>query len=154
MLFPRFEYIREYYPEVNSSNYKDHEKFLQKAEDLYVFNHSLMLTQILYVWDVEPEEWTAHVSQNKAFKEYSKILTSDNPPSDKDLESYGESLLYLLRSFVREYPYTMNKGSYINRVRKIAAVMSCGKNFAIWKTAGREIPWETPTSPNNIIHVR
>ena len=32
--------------------------------------------------------------------------------------------------------------------------MSCGKNFAVWKTAGREIPWETPASPNNIIHVR
>jgi len=32
--------------------------------------------------------------------------------------------------------------------------MSCGKNFAVWKTAGREIPWQTPDAPNNIIHVR
>jgi predicted glutamine amidotransferase len=32
--------------------------------------------------------------------------------------------------------------------------MSCGKNFAVWKTAGREIPWHTPDAPNNIIHVR
>ncbi|MCI0511780.1 hypothetical protein L0128_01040 [candidate division KSB1 bacterium] len=32
--------------------------------------------------------------------------------------------------------------------------MSCGKNFAAWKTAGREIPWHTPDAPNNIIYVR
>ena len=32
--------------------------------------------------------------------------------------------------------------------------MSCGKNFAVWKTAGREIPWHTPDAPNNIIHIR
>ena len=32
--------------------------------------------------------------------------------------------------------------------------MSFGKNFAVWKTAGREIPWQTPDAPNNLIHVR
>ncbi len=32
--------------------------------------------------------------------------------------------------------------------------MSCCKNFAVRKTAGREIPWQTPDEPNNIIHVR
>ncbi|MCU0644515.1 MAG: hypothetical protein MUC94_09655 [bacterium] len=40
------------------------------------------------------------------------------------------------------------------REHKIAAVMSCGKNFAVWKTAGRKIPWQTPDAPNNIIHIR
>jgi glutamate synthase domain-containing protein 2/FAD/FMN-containing dehydrogenase/ferredoxin/glutamate synthase domain-containing protein 1 len=154
LLLPRFEYIREYYPEVTSSNYGNHQKFIQKAEDLYVFNHSLMLTQILYVWDPQPEEWIDHVKQNQAFKEYSKILSGENPLSNGHLETFGESYLYLLKSFTREYPYTNNKERYTSRIRKIAAVMSCGKNFAVWKTAGREIPWDTPTSPNNIIHVR
>ena len=32
--------------------------------------------------------------------------------------------------------------------------MSCVKNFAVWKTDGREIPWHTPDAPNYIIHVR
>ncbi len=32
--------------------------------------------------------------------------------------------------------------------------MWCGKNFVVWKTAGREIPWQTPDAPNHIIHVR
>jgi len=45
-------------------------------------------------------------------------------------------------------------GCYGLREHKIAVVMSCGKNFAVWKTAGREIPWQTPDAPNNIIHVR
>lgn len=151
---PRFEYIREYYPEVNSTNYKAHDRFIQKAEDLYVFNHSLMLTQILYVWDAEPEEWESHVRKHETFKEYSRILSGGNPISDGNLEWYGESYLFLLKNFACEYPYTRNKERYISRVRKVAAVMSCGKNFAVWKTAGREIPWDTPTSPNNIIHVR
>jgi len=45
-------------------------------------------------------------------------------------------------------------GRYGIREHKIAAVMSCGKNFAVWKTAWWEIPWHTPDAPNNIIHVR
>ncbi len=34
--------------------------------------------------------------------------------------------------------------------------MSCGKNFAVWKTAGSPPvgAWQTPDAPNNIIHVR
>jgi len=34
--------------------------------------------------------------------------------------------------------------------------MSCGKNFAVWKTAGSPPTggWQTPDAPNNIIHVR
>ena len=34
--------------------------------------------------------------------------------------------------------------------------MSCGKNFAVWKTAGSPSTdgWHTPDAPNNIIYVR
>ncbi|MDZ7264090.1 MAG: hypothetical protein ONB16_05855 [candidate division KSB1 bacterium] len=47
-------------------------------------------------------------------------------------------------------------GRYGIREHKIAAVMSFGKNFAIWKTAGSPPPggWQTPDAPNNIIHLR
>ncbi len=56
--------------------------------------------------------------------------------------------------FIQTHPYEHHKHRYDIRSHKIAAVMSCGKNFAVWKTAGREIPWQTPDAPNNIIHVR
>jgi hypothetical protein len=49
-------------------------------------------------------------------------------------------------------------GRYGIREHKIAAVMSCGKNFAVWKTAGirqsADDGWHKPDAPNNIIHVR
>ena len=53
-----------------------------------------------------------------------------------------------------QHPFEHHWHRYGIREHKIAAVMSCGKNFAVWKTAGREIPWHTPDAPNNIIHVR
>jgi len=58
------------------------------------------------------------------------------------------------KEYFERYPYPWNKERYKERKKKIATVLSCGKNFACWKTAGREIPWETPEAPNNIIHVR
>ncbi len=154
LLSPRFAYIREYFPEVKAHNYRHQEKFLRKAEDLFVFNHSVMLTQILYVWDVAPDSWNQFIKNHKAFKEYLPVLTQADPLSDGFIEIYGETFLYLLRDFIRTYPWHWHKEQYIPRIRRIAAVMSCGKNFAVWKTAGRQIPWETPPSPNNIIHVR
>ncbi|NOX37835.1 MAG: FAD-binding protein [Calditrichaeota bacterium] len=154
LLSPRFAYIREYFPDVKAHNYRSHEKFLRKAEDLFVFNHSVMLTQILYVWEVEPESWVQFVKANRAFKEYLPVLTQSDPLSDEFIDIYGETFLYLLRDFIRTHPWRWHKEKYRQRIRRIAAVMSCGKNFAVWKTAGREIPWDTPPSPNNIIHVR
>ncbi len=154
LLAPRYEYFREYFPEVNATNYRLNDRFKRKAEDLFVFNHTVQLTQILYVWDVDPEEWQAFIQADKTFKEYTEVLTRSNPISDELLDAYGETYLYLLREFIRTYPWRWHKEKYQSRVRRIAAVMSSGKNFAVWKTAGREIPWETPAAPNNIIHVR
>ena len=151
---PRFVYIREYFPEVDRSNYRSHAKFMQKAEDLFVFNHSVRLTQILYVKDVRAEYWQKFVQGNQAFAENLPALTKQDPFSKEHLETIGEGFLYLLRSFLEQYPAGEHAEKFAGRIRKIAAVMSCGKNFAVWKTAGREIPWETPASPNNIIHVR
>ncbi|MCB0284667.1 MAG: class II glutamine amidotransferase, partial [Calditrichaeota bacterium] len=62
--------------------------------------------------------------------------------------------LIRMRRYINEHSYERNKHLYIDRKHKIAAVMSCGKNFGTWKTAGRVIPWQTPNAPNNIIHVR
>ncbi|RMH73030.1 MAG: FAD-binding protein [Gemmatimonadetes bacterium] len=124
----RYEYIREYFPEVTQENYTEHAKFMQKAEDLFVFNHSTRLTQVLYVWQ----------------------------PADPRVEGdpNDDAVLHRLNEVSKAYPQITHREKYVPRLRKIAAVMSCGKNFAVWKTAGREIPWETPPSPNNIIHVR
>jgi len=154
LLLPRFTYIREYFPQVRSHNYQKNPGFVRKAEDLFVFNHSVMVTQILYVWEIEPNHWSDFVKQNKAFKEYEATLINDDPLSDENIDVSGEGFLYLLRDFSRRFSHIQYKDMYRSRIRKIAAVMSCGKNFGVWKTAGREIPWETPASPNNIIHVR
>ncbi len=151
---PRFIYIREYFPDISANNYHNDAKFMQKAEDLFVFNHSVMVTQSLYVKEILAREWQEFVRQNPAFKEYGEALTTGDPLSPENLEDYGEIYLYLVREFVRKYPQKNFAEKYRARVRKVAAVMSCGKNFAVWKTAGREIPWETPAAPNNIIHVR
>lgn len=118
------------YPDITRDNYKEHPQFLQKAEDVFVFHHSTNLTRILYVSDI----------------------------ADRQSEE-GISIPYLtrLRDYIQLYPYAHNKHRYVARQKKsekIAAVMSSGKNFAVWKTAGREIPWQTPDAPNNIIHVR
>ncbi|UCE06968.1 MAG: hypothetical protein JSW07_02710 [bacterium] len=52
------------------------------------------------------------------------------------------------------FPFEHYRHRYRIREYKIAAVMSCGKNFAACKTTGRKIPWLTPDASNNIIHVR
>ena len=150
----RYEYIREYFPDVTVENYRDHADFLRKAEDLYVFNHQNRFTQILYQWDVKPEMWEAFLNGNAAFADIAPALLTTDPFEGRHLDSHGRSYLEVLRTYLDTHPYSGHGEHYQPRVRKIAAVMSCGKNFAVWKTAGREIPWETPASPNNIIHVR
>ena len=154
LVSPRYAYIREYFPNVDVDNYQQHEKFLQKAEDLFVFNHTVQLSQILYVWQVEPEAWRQFVEQDEIAWEYLDALQADQPLQEDNLDEYGEIYLYTLRKFVQAYSPTQHKDKYLPRERRIAAVMSAGKNFAVWKTAGREIPWDTPAAPNNIIHVR
>ena len=119
---PRFAYIREYFPEVTVDNFKDHRTFLDKAEDLFVFNISRELTDRFYLHEPAGEAGAVPDEESVA-----RLAASMTAGKDKD---WG------------------------TRMRKVAAVMSCGRNFGVWKTAGREIPWETPASPNNIIHVR
>jgi hypothetical protein len=150
----RYLYIREYFPKITVQNYVKDKKFLQKAEDLFVFNHSLMVTQALYVWEASSEKLNKFMQENDEYHELFAILPKSEPLSEKNLEITGKRYLRLLRDFAQQYPRTNHKTYYYPRVKKIAAVMSCGKNFAVWKTAGREIPWETPPSPNNIIHGR
>jgi glutamate synthase domain-containing protein 2/FAD/FMN-containing dehydrogenase/glutamate synthase domain-containing protein 3/ferredoxin/glutamate synthase domain-containing protein 1 len=151
---PRWAYIREYFPQVTPENYRKDARFMRKAEDLFVFNHSVRLTQVLYVWDVEPESWQKHVELDPVAAQGVGEFANGNPLSPESLDRDGETYLSLLRDFAGRYPHPQNKEKYIPRLRKVAAVMSAGKNFAVWKTAGREIPWETPAAPNNIIHVR
>ena len=151
---PRYTYIREYFPEVTRQNYQNHVDFMKKAEDLFVFNHSVMVTQLLYVVDPEPGEWQGFIEKYKLFNVPFNLFRLQNPLSEQNLDEYGEAYLNLLKEYAQKFVYIQQKDKYIPRVRKIAAVMSCGKNFAVWKTAGRQIPWDTPDAPNNIIHVR
>ncbi|MGD9487744.1 MAG: glutamate synthase-related protein [Calditrichaceae bacterium] len=135
------------FPNVTKENYKDQPDFLQKAEDLYVFDHSINLTRILYTSNIDAERL------NK-FAESRNVDIDIKNINQSEYEKLSIDLLSLLREFIREYPFEHNKHMYKTREFKIAAVMSCGKNFATWKTAGRVIPWQTPDAPNNIIHVR
>ena len=154
LISPRFRYIQEYFPDVTTENYQDHEKFLQKAEDLYVFNHSIAVTQILYVSDALSSEWKPFLQAHPEFNTHLDLFSEGDPFSESSIDSAAKPFLTALKTFVKQYPQPLFAAKYGSRIRKIAAVMSCGKNFGVWKTAGREIPWETPSSPNNIIHVR
>ncbi len=147
---PRF--LEQLFPEITPHNYKSNELFLQKAEDLFILHHSHNLTRILYVSSVLPHELEKFAGKKIILNKFSQageefVLTD---MKEKDCETY----LTLLRDFMLAHPFEHHKHRYGIRNNKIAAVMSCGKNFAVWKTAGREIPWQTPDAPNNIIHVR
>ncbi len=128
------KFLEHQFPGVTLDNYKDRPDFLQKAEDMYVFDHSITLSRILYFTDVRPE-----------------LLNQQHMSS---VEHISEKDLNKLRDFINKHPYERNREMYVERSQKLAAVMSCGKNFGTWKTAGRVIPWQTPDAPNNIIHVR
>jgi glutamate synthase domain-containing protein 3 len=123
------------FPGVSPENYKKMPTFLQKAEDVFVFDHGTIVTRILFVSEIaDSEQVTGH--------------------STTEIEKITREQLTVLRDFIQAYPFAHNKHRYKNRELKLATVMSNGKNFATWKTAGREIPWNTPDAPNNIIHVR
>ncbi len=131
------KFLEHQFPDVTKENYEKSEEFIQKAEDLYVFDHSLNLTRVLYVSEAAD----------------TSLMGDDGHPAHHD-GNVSEEELTNLRRFINTYPYERNRQLYKDRSYKIAAVMSCGKNFATWKTAGRVIPWQTPDAPNNIIHVR
>ncbi len=144
---PRF--LEHLFPKINLQNYKSSETFLHKAEDLFVLNHSHDLTRILYVSSVLPLELEKFAGKKLNIKRKSEEFILSEA-SQKVQKEYFTSL----RDFMQRHAYEHHKHRYGIRSNNIAAVMSCGKNFAIWKTAGREIPWQTPDAPNNIIHVR
>ena len=75
-------------------------------------------------------------------------LTVENYRTNIDFlqEAEDEYIYRLSRKITRE--------NYAEALQKKAAVMSCGKNSGCWKSDGREIPWELPEAPVNIIHRR
>ena len=72
-------------------------------------------------------------------------------------ENYREDTEFL-REAEDEYIYRLSRQitreNYVECEKKKAAVFSCGKNSGCWKTDGRDIPWETPQAPVNLIHRR
>ena len=142
-------FLGHLFPGITIENYKQNQLFLHKAEDLFVLNHSHDLTRILYVSSALPEELENYAGKKINISRVGEeFLFYEAEPTE--LLEY----LSLLRDFMQDHAYEHHKHRYGLRVHKIAAVMSCGKNFAIWKTAGRRIPWQTPDAPNNIIHIR
>jgi glutamate synthase domain-containing protein 2/glutamate synthase domain-containing protein 3/glutamate synthase domain-containing protein 1 len=75
-------------------------------------------------------------------------LTVENYRTNIDFlqEAEDEYIYRLSRKITRE--------NYAEAPEKKAAVMSCGKNSGCWKSDGREIPWELPEAPVNVIHRR
>ena len=75
-------------------------------------------------------------------------LTIENYRDNKEFlqEAEDEYIYRLARKITRE--------NYVELQQKKAAVLSCGKNSGCWKSDGRQIPWELPEAPVNVIHRR
>jgi glutamate synthase domain-containing protein 2/FAD/FMN-containing dehydrogenase/glutamate synthase domain-containing protein 3/ferredoxin len=75
-------------------------------------------------------------------------LTIENYRGNKPFlqEAEDEYIYRLARTITRE--------NYVELQQKKAAVLSCGKNSGCWKSDGRQIPWELPEAPVNVIHRR
>jgi glutamate synthase domain-containing protein 2 len=75
-------------------------------------------------------------------------LTRDNYRSHKAFmqEAEDEYIYRLGRTITRE--------NYFQVREKKAAVLSCGRNSGCWKSDGRQLPWELPDAPVNVIHRR
>jgi len=73
------------------------------------------------------------------------------------VENYRDQIEFL-REAEDEYIYRLSRRitreNYAEAPLKKAAVMSCGKNSGCWKSDGRDIPWELPEAPVNVIHRR
>jgi glutamate synthase domain-containing protein 2/FAD/FMN-containing dehydrogenase/glutamate synthase domain-containing protein 3/ferredoxin/glutamate synthase domain-containing protein 1 len=76
---------------------------------------------------------------------------------DLTVENYRTNIEFLQEA-EDEYIYRLSRKitreNYAEVLQKKAAVMSCGKNSGCWKSDGREIPWELPEAPVNVIHRR
>jgi glutamate synthase domain-containing protein 2/FAD/FMN-containing dehydrogenase/glutamate synthase domain-containing protein 3/ferredoxin/glutamate synthase domain-containing protein 1 len=75
-------------------------------------------------------------------------LTIENYRENKEFlqEAEDEYIYRLARRITRE--------NYVQLQQKKVAVLSCGKNSGCWKSDGRQIPWELPDAPVNVIHRR
>ncbi len=75
-------------------------------------------------------------------------LTAENYRTHVEFlqEAEDEYIYRLSRRITRE--------NYAEAPQKKAAVLSCGKNSGCWKSDGRNIPWELPEAPVNVIHRR
>ena len=75
-------------------------------------------------------------------------LTRDNYRGHKAFmqEAEDEYIYRLGRTITRE--------NYFQVREKKAAVLSCGRNSGCWKSDGRQLPWELPDAPVNVIHRR
>jgi len=97
-----------------------------------------------------------HLSQTENARRFWRRITADwtNRSISPATKNITAEYLQMLWDFISQHRFKHHRHRYGIREHKIAAVMSFGKNFAVWKTAGREIPWQTPDAPNNLIHVR
>jgi len=76
---------------------------------------------------------------------------------DLTIENYRRNSEFLEEA-EDEYIYRLSRRitreNYVERQQKKVAVLSCGKNSGCWKSDGRQIPWELPEAPVNVIHRR
>jgi glutamate synthase domain-containing protein 2/FAD/FMN-containing dehydrogenase/glutamate synthase domain-containing protein 3/ferredoxin len=151
-LHMRTRFLRGMFSTVTPETYRYSPKFMQKAEDLFVLQHASELTRVLYASEVPLEQLEKFVQNNGPAGNGHALFDVETVVENAMEEP--EPYLRLMHEFVQAYPFAQFEHRYKERRTRLAAVMSCGKNFATWKTAGREVPWQTPSAPNNIIHVR
>ena len=142
------------FPGINRENYRNNEKFLRKAEDSFVFNRSVLISSMLYAYEIKEEYRESFIERELRDENFWREKYDIQEITPEIIENNPAVRWTAEKGFFEKYPYPWHKYRYKERTKKIATVLSCGKNFACWKTAGREIPWETPPAPNNIIHVR
>jgi glutamate synthase domain-containing protein 2/FAD/FMN-containing dehydrogenase/glutamate synthase domain-containing protein 3/ferredoxin len=77
--------------------------------------------------------------------------------SDLTVKNYRDRIEFLQEA-EDEYIYRLSRKitreNYAETLQKKAAVLSCGKNSGCWKSDGRQVPWELPEAPVNVIHRR
>jgi glutamate synthase domain-containing protein 2/FAD/FMN-containing dehydrogenase/glutamate synthase domain-containing protein 3/ferredoxin len=73
------------------------------------------------------------------------------------IENYRDQKEFLQEA-EDEYIYRLacriTRENYTEVREKKAAILSCGKNSGCWKSDGRQIPWDLPEAPVNVIHRR
>jgi glutamate synthase domain-containing protein 2/FAD/FMN-containing dehydrogenase/glutamate synthase domain-containing protein 3/ferredoxin len=104
------------------------------------------------------------VHQEELYRFIEKDLLNDPvwPPRlirypDLTIKKYRDHIEFLQEA-EDEYVYRLarkiTRENYAEVQQKKAAILSCGKNSGCWKSDGRQIPWELPEAPVNVIHRR